>query len=582
MTFLNLWGFLGLLGIPVVVYIHMLHRQSQKIPISTLFLLDVTNPEKQSGKRFDRLRNSLLLWLNLLAVLLLTCLLVQPRNIQSRKILKAVIVVDASSSMQPFIKDASDTLFNDLKLLNEEASGMELTIISSILEEQTIYNGGDLVEAEKRLSMYVPSHTGHDFEPALRRAQSIFGSESILIFLSDRKQETPEGFVQILSGRKLNNVGFAGFSANDQGKWRATVRNYGQAKVSLEYWLGTRDKTNLLTRSLTLDAGSMKTIAGEFFEGNDTLVLQLTDDEFKIDNQICAVKPLKKALTVNLQKLSLPSNAFFHSLLNRIPRVKLAENQGDFFLGATAEAIPADKPGIFWPATNKETRTIQGGVIAMIDELMEGLVWEGVKLPIISTHHFENITGSRPLLVFEDEILMAVRETGKGPQLLIRLDLNSVELQQSPAMLILIYRCLEKVRLHKKAYNQQNMECNNILIDPSLKGTKVVAYGAQNLGLGRIAMNSSPGFFTLKEKHLDDSQTLLLGATHFADAGEADFMDAVSENYLKKEDIQMIEVYRENDFLKPLWLILLLIICLYGWVALDKKQKLTKQRLVSV
>lgn len=579
MTLLNPWGLLGLLGIPVVLYIHMLQRQSRRIPVSTLFLLDVAQTEKNAGKRLDKLRNSLLLWLNLLAVLLLTCLLVQPRKVQARKILKAVVVVDASSSMQPFIDDARETLFHDLKELSQEASGLEITIMSSILEEQTIYNGGDLIEAEKRLSSYVPSYTGHDFEPALRRAQSIFNSEGLLIFLSDHQRELPAGFVEILSGRKLQNIGFTGFIATDEGKWRATVRNYSSKKVSLEYSLGTKQKEKLLKQELHLSAGAMKTIEGEFFEGKDSLVLCLADDEFMIDNKICAVRPLKKQLTVKLNNLSLSSNAFYHTLLNRIPRIKLEENSGDFFLGATDEEIPADRPGIFWPITKKKPKTVRGGVIAMSDELMEGLAWEGVKLPIISNKHFEEVTGSRALLKYDEETLISLRETGRGPQLLIKLDLNSVELQEAPAMLIFMYRCLERVRRYKKSYSQQNLECNNVLVDPSLGNIKVTVSGAQSLGFGQVLMNASPGFFTLSEKHLDQEHTLLFGATHFADAGEADFTDAMSQNGLSKDKIVMTEVYRESDLLKPLWCILLLTICFYGWYLLDRKEKVSKQGL---
>ena len=92
-------------------------------------------------------------------------------------------------------------------------------------------------------------------------------------------------------------------------------------------------------------------------------------------------------------------------------------------------------------------------------------------------------------------------------------------------------------------------------------------------------MNASPGFFTLSEKHLDQEHTLLFGATHFADAGEADFTDAMSQNGLSKDKIVMTEVYRESDLLKPLWCILLLTICFYGWYLLDRKEKVSKQGL---
>ena len=74
----NPLGFWALLGIPAVIVIHFLQRQAKVIPVSTLFLLAQTQRESVSGRRFDRLTNSIPLWLQLLMVLLLTWILVEP------------------------------------------------------------------------------------------------------------------------------------------------------------------------------------------------------------------------------------------------------------------------------------------------------------------------------------------------------------------------------------------------------------------------------------------------------------------------------------------------------------------------
>ncbi|MFM2169920.1 MAG: hypothetical protein RI957_149, partial [Verrucomicrobiota bacterium] len=78
-TFANPAGLWALLGIPVVVLIHFLQRKAQIIPVSTLFLLEKTQREASSGRHFDRLTQSVPLWMQMLAVALLTWLLVEPR-----------------------------------------------------------------------------------------------------------------------------------------------------------------------------------------------------------------------------------------------------------------------------------------------------------------------------------------------------------------------------------------------------------------------------------------------------------------------------------------------------------------------
>ena len=78
-VFANPLGFLALLGIPAILLIHLLQRQSQKFPISTLFMLDAIDRQSLKGQKLDRLRNSIPLWLQLLSILVLTWLLIHPR-----------------------------------------------------------------------------------------------------------------------------------------------------------------------------------------------------------------------------------------------------------------------------------------------------------------------------------------------------------------------------------------------------------------------------------------------------------------------------------------------------------------------
>ena len=72
LIFANPLGFWALLGIPAVLLIHFLQRESRRLPISTLFLLEHIDRESVKGRQFDRLRQSIPLWLQLLGVVILT------------------------------------------------------------------------------------------------------------------------------------------------------------------------------------------------------------------------------------------------------------------------------------------------------------------------------------------------------------------------------------------------------------------------------------------------------------------------------------------------------------------------------
>ncbi|MEI7928904.1 MAG: BatA domain-containing protein [Verrucomicrobiales bacterium] len=101
-TLANPYGLWALIGLPVVIAIHFLQRKSIVLHVSTLFLLEKTQRESASGRRFDRLMNSVPLWMQLLAILLLTWLLCEPRYQKPRSTQRIAVVLDSSASMAVF------------------------------------------------------------------------------------------------------------------------------------------------------------------------------------------------------------------------------------------------------------------------------------------------------------------------------------------------------------------------------------------------------------------------------------------------------------------------------------------------
>ena len=93
MSFGNPLGFLALAGIPAVLFIHLLQVRSRRVQVTTLFLLEPRAFEREGGRKIERLRTSLLLWLQLLAVVAATWLLVETRWFQEDTTLRGVLVV---------------------------------------------------------------------------------------------------------------------------------------------------------------------------------------------------------------------------------------------------------------------------------------------------------------------------------------------------------------------------------------------------------------------------------------------------------------------------------------------------------
>jgi hypothetical protein len=104
----NPWGLLALAALPALVVIHSLRQATRRVPTSTLFLLDHAGPEPVGGLRLDSFRQALPFWMQVLASLALTWLLVEPRFIRADSRQTVAVVLDSSASMVPF-RDATLT-----------------------------------------------------------------------------------------------------------------------------------------------------------------------------------------------------------------------------------------------------------------------------------------------------------------------------------------------------------------------------------------------------------------------------------------------------------------------------------------
>src|ERR1043166_9797967 len=110
LTFANPWGLPALVGVPVILAIHFLQRESRRVVVSTLFLLEQMTPVSARGRRIERLRNSVPLWLQIFAVMLIAWLLAEPRWLRRDSAQSIVIVLDSSVSMSVFRDAMNKTL----------------------------------------------------------------------------------------------------------------------------------------------------------------------------------------------------------------------------------------------------------------------------------------------------------------------------------------------------------------------------------------------------------------------------------------------------------------------------------------
>jgi hypothetical protein len=583
LIFANPPGFWALLGIPAVLLIHFLQRESRRLPVSTLFLLERIDRESVKGRKFDRLRHSVPLWLQLLGVLILTWLLTEPRWTTARSVQRVVLVLDHSASMEAFEEGLVTALRREIPPLTALVGTTEYTLIESTLTGSNLYRGTSFEELMSVLETWSPSASAHSAESALRVGRSLAGAEGTLIYVTDHPAtELPYGSALLSVGEALENVGFAGLRVIEKKgvtTWQATLRNYAPTPQKRSWFLATGEQRTE-ARPVDLAPGETRTLQGQFPANGDRLQLVLEPDRFTRDDTLHVMRPVPKQILVsrtgaaNVEELvaglidSLDDAA--HSGAGETP---------DLVFATYNPLQPAPLPEIAIVFLNQEVvpqQFFDGPVVAANDPLIADLDWQG--LIARSTPSIPILDGEKVLLWQGDRPLILVRDEGGKRQLLFNFDVAASNAPRLPGFVILVHRFVNRIRDEKTGLESLNAE---------LRQPLTIAYEAAptagSLSLvttkGRLTISQDmarflrapeePGFFEV----LQGEGALLKASANFADTREADFSKAAVFSDLGAIPAKVSERRTFSDPWWQIWLIALAATALLCWYYLNRPAK---------
>jgi hypothetical protein len=563
-------GMWALLGLPAILLIHFLQRESRHAVTSTLFLLEQLQPVSAQGRRFESLRNSLPLWLQFLAVLLATWLLIQPRWIRKDSTQNAVIVLDSSVSMTAFRDPMLRELKKRMTAIGRAAANTEWVLLESDTTRGTIYSGGNLDALFAALEKWKPHLGSHDPTPALRVGQTLLHGSGILTFVTDRPRTVPEGVQLLAVGSPIENVGFAGLSIDNVetgSNWRALIKNNGTHPQRRHWRIESNGRALNAAQEVTLQPGESRELSGQFPSGENSCELVADGDAFALDDRLPIVRPQRKALSVQIGNDAAFAE-FFEKFFASVENATRATSGGDLqILSCNSELPRGDwKRAIIFVADREErTRFLGGQIVAENHPLAADLHWQGLRTR--DTSHF-NLTEQDQVLVWQgDRSLIFLTGGGPAKSLVINFDLRQSNAAQLPAFVILLHRFVENVRAEKVAPETRNVETNQLLtvaadpLGPALAMTPGNVTDAGNA----LRASVEPGFFSVRQ----GDQTLLTAAAHFADAREADFRDAAEADSSGGKIGELVDRNSVHDFLAPLWTILLgaALLTSWAWIA---------------
>jgi hypothetical protein len=567
----NPLGLLSLLAIPAILAIHFLQRKSITLPVSTLFLLERTQREATSGRRFERLIPSVPLWMQILAVLLLAWLLSEPRFKKENSVQRVAIVVDGSASMTVFKKESIAALKEMIPKLQGSATAMELTLIPSTPGEDRLYAGSSTEQLLAALEGYTPNGGLTDPSYSLRLARSIVSKDGIVIFLTDTPAEALPYDSQLVSvGRPLGNVGFTGISfAEKEGAltWQAIIRNYGDEPAKRSWSLKTKTSATEPCE-FEIGAKSFVTIQAAFPEGAEEVCIALSPDDFTLDDTMPVIAPRPKAL-----ELYTATPAAFRDLTDKLLRSLASTRPSNDAAGSDLAitsydplnpSLPNSNAILFVEDSTSTGKYLKGGILAEAHPLMDGINWQ--PLLVRETLQLPRKPSDRVLLWQEKRPLIFLRENGDDLILCFNFDLRLSNATQQPAFIVLLHRFAETIRSEKIAYQALNLETSQPIRIATAPGLTLNVTASDVSGKNMSAPPSGrapsiPGFLTI----IQGETPLLQAAIHFADTREADLSACAPTETEPLTNIATLELHTTPDPFARIWVLVLLAALLIAW-----------------
>jgi hypothetical protein len=585
LTFANPLGFWALLGVPAVLAIHFLQRRARKLPVSTLFLLEKTQRESISGRRFERLVSSVPLWLQLLAVLLLTWLLIQPRIRKPNSTQRVAVVLDASASMGVFTESLQSTLAEELPSLRGAAAVLDLTLLDASEKAPTLYTGNSIPDALDTLADWKPRRGLSDPTPALQLARSLVGREGLVIYATDAPTEDlPFDASTLAVGEPTANVGITGVRwevTEGAWVWRAVVRNYSDEPVDRSWHLELPGGRRTSETGFRIEANGLVSLQAALPAGADRGVLVLSPDRFTLDDRMPLLPPMPKML--ELFAATAPEHqAIRDGLLESLDALQLGADSASADLRLISydpldPRLPQADAIVFVRDETRGSGLLRGNIIAEPHPLVAGLNWQALMVREgigIEQGPFDEVLlwqDTRPLILLRT--LPASAEAPACRQLCFNFDPARSNLIRQPAFIVCLHRFIEGLRTRKVAATRTTLETGQPLqlaADPTSPlqlraiDTERQPVREERLpatGQWRGSAPLEPGFLEIRQ----DGETLLQAAVHFADTREADLRGCGSAAIAGPQAAASIERHTLEDAWWRAWVLVLILVLLGSW-----------------
>jgi hypothetical protein len=319
-------GLLALAGLVPLVILYLVRPNPEERRLPTVRFLSEQNQRESANPLLERLRRSLLLLIQVLAVVLLALALAQPFQFVPERttVEETVLVVDASASMATRTGDG--TRFQSALEAASDAPTSTTSVVVSSADGGVVLRKGGPPEARSALDGVSVTDAPGDLRSAIASATSIAGEGARIVVYSDFVDQSAwRDAVQTARARgllvDLNQVGGGGadnvgvidqsFSGNSV---TASVKNFGETPATRTVELGDQ------RRRVTLAAGDVQEVTFQVPAGGGQIRLR-PGDSFPTDDVSYVAAP--QDASVDVLVLTNDRNEFLLTALSVIDQVSL-------------------------------------------------------------------------------------------------------------------------------------------------------------------------------------------------------------------------------------------------------------------
>ncbi len=237
LSFINPWGLLGLIGVPILILFYILKRRYQEEVVSSTFLWE--RAKKYMKRRFSwNMRNTILLLFQIIAIVCLSMLLARPTVIPKTTD-EVIIILDGSASMMT--EDGSgatrfDRAKKEMEKYAEKAgTNSRVTVISASAQaERYAFRSDQPNDILNAIDKCECSYGNADIEGALLLAYGAQeeNTEATILFFTDSNYGHLEGIQVVNVAEKEDSwnaaaVGLRGELKENSWVFTGTVASYG-------------------------------------------------------------------------------------------------------------------------------------------------------------------------------------------------------------------------------------------------------------------------------------------------------------------------------------------------------------------